>query len=812
MATYDITTKGASLAFDSRMYGRGGGAFLIDEGHYVQFFGGVNGAYSDSGNAQVFSINTSTWAITTASAKFLFDSSGFVNADCITVGKIDTNHFVVFWKGSAGDGYVQTFAVNTTTWAVTTVSSLMEYDTADGQAPHCVQIDDNHWLNAWQALNAVYVQVFTVNTTTYSVTTAAAKFQLETTNACPVYGVFKIDTTHFIISNLSVGNDGFATILVVNTSTWAVTTTGTRLEWDTQDIQDAQFCRMDDTHYISLWRDDTKGGAYAQVLEVNTTTWAITTSAAWTKIHNSYINTPFITPVDENNFLVLLAHYSGAYHGQTYILSVNTSTYAITTGHSNPIDDALQWPMAFQYLDTGDFIAIWAGTGDDTNDGIAQMVNVELIPPVVAPTVTTQAVDDIEKTTAQGNGNITDTGGEDNDERGFVWGTSSQSDPGDTAPGSSAYDDYVSSSGTYSTGAFTGVIDSLIKGTQYYVRAFSHNSEGYSYGDEVSFISKTDASVTKSLQYAVQYTPSALTKSLQYAVKGSVSAIEKALKYTVEITQTAIEKGLEYAVTITPSAITKGLQYAIDKATAITKSLQYIVVSPVAITKSLKYTVTKTIGAIEKSMTYDVVITPSALEKSLSYEVISPNQITKDLGYEVVTQGQIQKSLEYQVMSPTALTKSLKYTVETTPSAIQKQLQYIVAEIVLIQKSLQYEVTAQIAINKSLKYTVNIAQTAIEKSLAYEVTIQNAITKSLEYMVVIPEAITKSLQYKVSAPVVIQKGLQYYLPSTNVLTKSLRYTLTTSQAGLTKSMKYVVRIYPYSKKTSPYTRLININN
>lgn len=108
-------------------------------------------------------------------------------------------------------------------------------------------------------------------------------------------------------------------------------------------------------------------------------------------------------------------------------------------------------------------------------------------PPVSLPTVTTQAVTGIAEETATGNGNITNTGGENNDKRGFVYDTSSQSLPGDVAPGSSGYGSFVEDSGSYGTGAFTKTLTDLFAGQTYYVRAYSHNSEGYSYGGEVNF-------------------------------------------------------------------------------------------------------------------------------------------------------------------------------------------------------------------------------------------------------------------------------------------------------------------------------------
>jgi len=108
-------------------------------------------------------------------------------------------------------------------------------------------------------------------------------------------------------------------------------------------------------------------------------------------------------------------------------------------------------------------------------------------PPPVAPTVTTQAVDDISSTTATGNGNITATGGANADHRGVVYGKTSKGDPGDTSYTATDYDGYVDESGSFGTGAFDRSLTSLDDDTTYYVRAYAHNSAGYSYGAEVNF-------------------------------------------------------------------------------------------------------------------------------------------------------------------------------------------------------------------------------------------------------------------------------------------------------------------------------------
>lgn len=108
--------------------------------------------------------------------------------------------------------------------------------------------------------------------------------------------------------------------------------------------------------------------------------------------------------------------------------------------------------------------------------------------------ITTQAASSIEDTTATGNGNITDLiGGGDADHRGVVWDVSTKSAPGDVTPALSGYANNTDESGTFGTGAFTASITGLPTGTTIYYRAWAHNSLGYAYGDEVTFLTKPAA-------------------------------------------------------------------------------------------------------------------------------------------------------------------------------------------------------------------------------------------------------------------------------------------------------------------------------
>jgi len=96
-----------------------------------------------------------------------------------------------------------------------------------------------------------------------------------------------------------------------------------------------------------------------------------------------------------------------------------------------------------------------------------------------APTVTTQAVRAIAKTTALGNGTIVSFGAGSIPAHGVCWNTT----------GSPTIADSLTDLGaTSSIGAFVSEITGLIVDITYYVRAYGTHESGTNYGEEVSFI------------------------------------------------------------------------------------------------------------------------------------------------------------------------------------------------------------------------------------------------------------------------------------------------------------------------------------
>ena len=112
---------------------------------------------------------------------------------------------------------------------------------------------------------------------------------------------------------------------------------------------------------------------------------------------------------------------------------------------------------------------------------VSYIFTINVIRSNVVPGITTQAVNNITSTTAVFNGTIADLGYPTLSQHGFCWST-------EIAPTIEDVNDFkVEEGATSSTGSFTSSITSLEPNTTYYVKAFATNSEGTSYGEQVSF-------------------------------------------------------------------------------------------------------------------------------------------------------------------------------------------------------------------------------------------------------------------------------------------------------------------------------------
>ncbi|WP_313346006.1 S-layer homology domain-containing protein [Sedimentibacter sp.] len=133
------------------------------------------------------------------------------------------------------------------------------------------------------------------------------------------------------------------------------------------------------------------------------------------------------------------------------------------------IDDIIRTSDSKDNIESG----YWVYNG--RHGSIVKISNSEVVTPVNAPTVVTNAVAGITTSSAILSGNVTSDGGDTVTERGFLFGTASNL---------TTYTAIKVGSGT---GSFTTPITGLEENKTYYVRAYAVNSKGTGYGAIVSF-------------------------------------------------------------------------------------------------------------------------------------------------------------------------------------------------------------------------------------------------------------------------------------------------------------------------------------
>ena len=138
-----------------------------------------------------------------------------------------------------------------------------------------------------------------------------------------------------------------------------------------------------------------------------------------------------------------------------------------------------------EFIDAGDETAFFDDPGIINSVYFTGMT-------IEAPTLTTSAATSITTTTATLNGEITVTGGENADIRGFVYDTATHGDPGNVAPAASAYSANWTENGSFGAATFSTSVTGLSPGTTYYFRSVGHNSAGYAYSAEGTFASRPE--------------------------------------------------------------------------------------------------------------------------------------------------------------------------------------------------------------------------------------------------------------------------------------------------------------------------------
>lgn len=185
------------------------------------------------------------------------------------------------------------------------------------------------------------------------------------------------------------------------------------------------------------------------------------------------------------------------YYGDYVIVETDVYTLRSYTWSNNPAGGA--WDNTS--LNSAEFGLKLQGITPYTSDGHLTYTYLNInYTPITVPVVSTSAASGLTTNTthcwANLNGSVTDDGGANVTERGFAWSTTcNATNPGNQAPPATYTSNWTEGSEDWGTGSFSHNV-TLLCCTAYCYRAYALNSEGWAWGDEVSFATLCDPEIT----------------------------------------------------------------------------------------------------------------------------------------------------------------------------------------------------------------------------------------------------------------------------------------------------------------------------
>ena len=158
----------------------------------------------------------------------------------------DDTYGVVAWQDGSTDGRLQTISVDSA-GTITKIEQL-EYATTDGRWPDVKWIDASHFVVAHENYpSKAQVRVFSVSGSYDTITELELLTHATNTNNDQNHLVF-LDDTHFVITLVGDGTDGFVTSFKIDDS-FTITQYHT-LEFDTGYCQDPSVEKIDSSHFV----------------------------------------------------------------------------------------------------------------------------------------------------------------------------------------------------------------------------------------------------------------------------------------------------------------------------------------------------------------------------------------------------------------------------------------------------------------------------------------------------------------------------------------------------------------------------------
>ncbi len=298
------------------------------------------------------------------------------------LAKVDDEHFLCayekppnIWADGRGYAVILMPKYISESWQITK-GSFFQFEPTLGQVPELCQIDATHYLCAYRGPGVDgWAVVLNVNTTTWSVS-KYTNFEFADATGLPLVdsggpdidpayrpSLAKIDNTHYLCTYMGKDFDGWAVVLIVDSSTYAISA-GTPFEFDVSEGRGPVVVHIKNDQYLCAYSGPA-GNGRAIVLTVDTNTWTITQESQF-MFENGIAERPDLVKIDDEHFLCA---YGGPDNdGWVVVLNVDGANWQITKNTAYEFDPVRGEVPKLQKIDILNYVCSYEGDAGREED------------------------------------------------------------------------------------------------------------------------------------------------------------------------------------------------------------------------------------------------------------------------------------------------------------------------------------------------------------------------------------------------------------------------------------------------------------
>ena len=292
------------------------------------------------------------------------------------IAEIGAGNYLVAYQGDGDDGWAMVLAVDEETHEMS-VRAGFEFEGGNCYGPAMVKVDGGHYLCVYESrpkknTSVGKAVILTVDGSSLQIGAEGAfEFDAEQ-GAMP--SIVQIDAGNYLCVYSGEDDDGWATVLRVNSGSWEIEQ-GELFEFEDDTCVEPALVGIDGEHYLCAYTGR-KDDGWCVVLTVDTTGGTVSKGAAF-EFDGANGETAALAGIDGEHYLCV---YSGDKRdGTARVLTVNPGTWGVSCGVAYEFDGAGGKGAAIARIDETSYLCTYeVGPSNQMNTGGAKILTVDM--------------------------------------------------------------------------------------------------------------------------------------------------------------------------------------------------------------------------------------------------------------------------------------------------------------------------------------------------------------------------------------------------------------------------------------------------